>query len=63
MKVLGLRNCWAGDLLVEEGKVAEVPEKAAQQLIRMGKAIEAPAEEAKPRATRKAKAEAADGAD
>lgn len=60
MKVLGLRNCWAGDLLVEEGKVAEVPEKAAQQLIRMGKAIEAPAEEAKPRATRKVKADGAD---
>lgn len=60
MKVLGLRNCWAGDLLVEEGKVAEVPEKAAQQLIRMGKVIEAPAEEAKPRATRKVKADGAD---
>lgn len=60
MKVLGLRNCWAGDLLVEEGKVAEVPEKAAQQLIRMGKAIEAPAEEAKPRVTRKVKADGAD---
>lgn len=60
MKVLGLRNCWAGDLLVEEGKVAEVPDKAAQQLIRMGKAIEAPAEEAKPRATRKVKADGAD---
>jgi hypothetical protein len=63
MKVLGLRNCWAGDVLVEEGKVAEVPDKAAQQLIRMGKAAEAPAEEAKPRATRKAKAEATDGAE
>lgn len=63
MKVLGLRNCWAGDVLVEEGKVTELPEKAAQQLIRIGKAIEAPAEEAKPRATRKAKAEAADGAE
>lgn len=60
MKVLGLRNCWAGDVLVEEGKVAEVPDKAAQQLIRIGKAVEAPAEEAKPKATRKVKADGAD---
>lgn len=59
MKVLGLRNCWAGDVLVEEGKVAEVPDKAAQQLIRIGKAVEAPAEEAKPKATRKVKADGA----
>ncbi len=60
MKVLGLRNCWAGDVLVEEGKVAEVPDKAAQQLIRIGKAVEAPAEEAKPKAARKVKADGAD---
>lgn len=60
MKVLGLRNCWAGDVLVEEGKIAEVPDKAAQQLIRIGKAVEAPAEEAKPKAARKVKADGAD---
>lgn len=60
MKVLGLRNCWAGDVLVEEGKVAEVPDHAAQQLIRMGNAAEAPAEAPKPKVTRKAKADGAD---
>jgi len=60
MKVLGLRNCWAGDVLVEEGKVTEVPDHAAQKLIRMGKAAEAPAEEPKPKVTRKAKADGAD---
>jgi hypothetical protein len=60
MKVLGLRNCWAGDVLVEEGKVTEVPDQAAHQLIRMGKAAEAPAEEPKPKVTRKAKADGAD---
>jgi len=62
MKVLISSDCAAQGSFLEAGKVYELDTEVAQQLIRMGRAVEAPAEEPKPRA-RKAKAEAADGAD
>lgn len=62
MKVLISSDCAAQGSYLEAGKTYELDAEVAQQLIRMGRAVEAPAEEAKPR-TRKAKAEAADGVD
>lgn len=57
MKVLALRNCWVGDQLIEEGKSYDLSEKSARDLIRIGRAVEAPAEECKVRSPRKAKAD------
>ena len=62
MKVLIASDCAARGKYLVAGKVYELDTDVAQQLIRMGRAVEAPAEEPKPR-TRKAKAEAANGAD
>lgn len=62
MKILLKRNCAAEGQHLEVGKVYDLPEAVALELLRIGRAVEAQAEEAKPKATRKPKAEAADGA-
>ncbi len=62
MKVLIQNDCAARGEYLEAGKVYELDTAVAADLLRMGRAVEAPAEEPKPRA-RKAKAEATDGAD
>ena len=63
MKILIETDCAARGSFLAAGKVYELDTDVAAELIRNGRGIEAPAEEAKPRATRKAKAEAANGAD
>jgi hypothetical protein len=63
MKVLISSDCAARGEYLEAGKVYELDSAVAIELLRMGRAVEAPAEEPKPRVTRKAKAEAANGAD
>lgn len=63
MKVLIETDCAAQGSYLEAGKVYELDTAVAAELMRVGRAIEAPAEEVKPRANRKAKAEAADGAE
>jgi hypothetical protein len=63
MKVLIASDCAARGQYLEAGKVYELDSDVAADLLRMGRAVEAPAEEPKPKATRKAKAEAANGAD
>lgn len=63
MKVLIETDCAAQGSYLEAGKVYELDTAVAAELIRFGRALAAPAEEPKPRATRKAKAEAADAAD
>jgi hypothetical protein len=62
MKVLISSDCAARGEYLEAGKVYELDAAVAAELLRMGRAVEAPAEEPKPKATRKAKAEAANGA-
>lgn len=62
MKILATRNVIAAGEALEAGKVYDLPEEAAGVLIRMGKAVEAPAEAPKPKASRKPKTEVADGA-
>lgn len=57
MKVLALRNCWVGDQPIEEGKSYDLSDKSARDLIRIGRAVEAPPEECKIRTPRKAKAD------
>lgn len=59
MKVLISNDCAAQGSFLEAGKVYELDTEVAQQLIRMGRAVEAPADEPKPRA-RKVKADGAD---
>lgn len=63
MKVLISIDCAARGEYLEAGKAYELDSDVAAELIRIGRAVEAPAEEIKPKASRKAKAEAADGAD
>jgi hypothetical protein len=58
MKVLVKRSCCAAGGHLEEGGTYELDTQVAQQLIRMGRAVEAPPE-VKP-APRKAKANGAD---
>jgi hypothetical protein len=60
MKVLISTDCAARGEYLEAGKVYELDSNVAAELLRIGRAVEAPAEEAKPR-TRKAKAEVSDG--
>lgn len=62
MKVLISTDCAARGEFLEAGKVFELTPEVAAELMRMGRAVEAPAEEPKPKATRKPKPEAADGA-
>ena len=58
MKVLVKRSCCAAGGHLQEGGTYELDTQVAQQLIRMGRAIEAPAEVKTP--VKKAKANAAD---
>jgi len=60
MKVLISSDCAARGAYLEAGKTYELDSDVAAQLIRMGRAVEAPAEEAKPKPARKAKTDAAD---
>jgi hypothetical protein len=59
MKVLISNDCAAQGSFLEAGKVYELDTEVAQQLIRMGRAVDAPVEEAKPRA-RKVKTDGAE---
>ena len=61
MKVLIQSDCAARGEYLEAGKVYQLDSDVAVELLRMGRAVEAPAEEPKPKATRKPKAEATDG--
>lgn len=61
MRVLIVRTCCAQQQHLEEGKVYDLDTKVAQELLRMRRAVEAPAEQPKPKAApRKAKANGAD---
>jgi hypothetical protein len=57
MKVLIESDCAARGEYLEAGKVYELDSNVAAELLRMGRAIEAPAEEPKAKATRKVKAD------
>jgi hypothetical protein len=56
MKVLIESDCAARGEYLEAGKVYELDSDVAAELLRMGRAVEAPAEEPKPR-VRKVKAD------
>ena len=61
MRVLIVRTCCAQQQHLEEGKVFDLDTKVAHELMRMGRAVEAPAEQPKPKAApRKTKANGAD---
>ena len=60
MKVLLIRSCAAQGQHFEAGKVYELESNVAAELLRIGRAVEAPAEEPKPKATRKVKADGAE---
>jgi len=61
MRVLIVRTCCAQQQHLEEGKVYDLDTKVAGQLLRMGRAVDAPAEQPKPKAApRKAKANGVD---
>jgi len=62
MKILIETDCAARGEFLEAGKVYELDGELAAELVRMGRAVEAPAEDPAPRA-RKPKAEAANGAE
>ena len=55
MKVLIETDCAARGEYLEAGKVYELDSAVAAELLRIGRAIEAPAEEPKPKAIRKVK--------
>lgn len=59
MKVLICSDCAARGEYLEAGKVYELDSGVAAELLRMGRAVEAPVEEPKARA-RKVKADGAD---
>ena len=59
MKVLIETDCAAQGEYLEAGKVYELDSNVAAELIRIGRAVEAPAEEPKPKAARKVKADGA----
>ncbi len=61
MKVLIATDCAARGQFLEEGKVYELAGDVAAELLRIGRAVEARAEEPKPKAARKPKPEATDG--
>jgi hypothetical protein len=61
MKVLISTDCAARGEFLEAGKVFELTPEVAAELMRIGRAVEAPAEEPKAKVTRKPKAEAVDG--
>ena len=60
MKVLIESDCAVRGEYLEAGKVYELDSNVASELLRIGRAVEAPAEEPKPKATRKVKADGAD---
>lgn len=60
MKVLLIRSCAAQGQHLEAGKVYELAADVAAELLRIGRAVAAPAEEPKPKATRKVKADGAE---
>jgi hypothetical protein len=60
MKVLIETDCAVRGQYLEAGKVYELDSNVAAELLRIGRAAEAPAEEPKPRATRKVKTDGAD---
>lgn len=60
MKVLIETDCAVRGQYLEAGKVYELDSNVAAELLRIGRAVEAPAAEPKPRATRKVKADGAD---
>jgi hypothetical protein len=53
MKVLIATDCAAQGEFLEAGKVYELDSNVAIDLLRMGRAVDAPVEEVKPRVTRK----------
>ena len=60
MKVLIETDCAVRGEYLEAGKVYELDSNVAADLIRIGRAIEAPAEEPKPKLARKAKPDGAE---
>jgi len=61
MKVLIATDCAARGQFLEEGKVYELAGDVAAELLRIGRAVEARAEEPKFKPARKPKPEATDG--
>ena len=53
MRVLIVRTCCAQQQHLQEGQVYDLESKVANELLRMGRATEAPAEVAKPKAAPK----------
>jgi hypothetical protein len=60
MKVLIETDCAVRGEYLEAGKVYELDSNVAADLIRIGRAIKAPAEEPKPKPARKAKPDGAE---
>jgi hypothetical protein len=60
MKLLIKRTCAAQGEHLEEGKVYDLAADVAAELLRIGRAVEAPAEEVKPKAARKVKTDGAE---
>lgn len=60
MKILIATDCAAQGNYLEAGKVYELDSNVAIDLLRMGRAVDAPIEQAKSRATRKVKADGTD---
>jgi hypothetical protein len=57
MKVLISTDCAAQGEYLEAGKVYELDNAVAGELLRIGRAAEAPAEDPRPKTTRKAKSD------
>lgn len=55
MKVLIATDCAAQGKFLEAGKVYELDSNVAIDLLRMGRAVDAPIEQVKPKTTRKVK--------
>lgn len=60
MKVLITIDCAARGQFLEAGKVYELDAEVAAELLRVGRAVTAPAEEPKAKPARKVKADAAE---
>jgi hypothetical protein len=58
MKVLIATDCAAQGVFLEAGKVYELDSNVAIDLLRMGRAVDAPAETPRPKATRRGRQEA-----
>jgi hypothetical protein len=57
MKVLISIDCAAQGEFLEAGKTYELDSNVAAELIRIGRAVDAPVDETKPKASRKVKAD------